>query len=115
MRMVAIVALAVAAAPVPGVSAQQPPSADPLTVIVQDQDVHRFAKLWKKTGGHPSAAQIDAEYIKPGSAGVVIFTPHRIINGANMAEKIAAHRDWYDLAVGKCLPWIGANNAELRS
>jgi hypothetical protein len=82
---------------------------------MHDEDVQRFAELWKKTGGNPTASQLDTEYIKPGSVGVRIFTPHRIIDGANMAAKIAAHHDWYEQAIDKCLPWISANNSQLRS
>ena len=94
---------------------QQPPPADPLTVTVRDEDVGRFEELWKRTGGKPTAAQIDADYIEPGSLGLKIFTPHRIIDGRNMAGKIAEHRDWYERALTTCRPWIEQHNAELRS
>lgn len=116
MRLRMLAAVMLAAAPVAGLHAQQqPPPADPLTVTVQDEDVQRFVKLWKKTSGHPTAAEIDADYIRPGSIGLRIFTPHRIIDGANMAKQIAAHHDWYEQALGKCLPWIAEHNADLRS
>src|SRR5205085_1936398 len=115
MRKCLIALLIAAAAPAAAAPSDQPPPADPLTVVVHDDDVRRFADLWKKTGGTPTAAQIDAEYIAPGGTGVKIFTPHRIIDGANMARKIAEHRGWYEQALGKCLPWIGEHNAELRS
>ena len=116
MRLTLIAALAVAATPISGATAQeQPPAADPLTASAHDEDVQRFVALWKKTGGHPTAAQLDAEYIQPGSIGVKIFTRGRIIDGENMAGQIAAHHDWYEQALTKCLPWVEQNDAQLRS
>ena len=93
----------------------RPPPADPLTAHVDVSDVERFAALWKKTNGHPTAAQIDSEYIQGGGEGVKVFTPQRIVDGANMERQIAAHHDWYEQALDRCLPWVEQNDAQLRS
>jgi hypothetical protein len=94
---------------------QQPPPADPLTAHVDVSDVERFATLWKKTNGHPTAAQIDSEYIQGGGEGVKVYTPLRIKDGANMEQQIAAHHDWYEEALDRCLPWVAADDVQLRS
>jgi len=100
---------------VAAVAQQQPPPADPLTAHVDVSDVERFAALWKKTNGHPTAARIDSEYIQGGGEGVRVFTPLRIKDGGNMEQQIAAHHDWYEQALDRCLPWVAANDAQLRS
>lgn len=97
------------------IAQEQPSPADPLSAHIDISDVERFATLWKKTNGHPTAAQIDSEYIKPGGVGVRIYTPLRIKDGANMEAQIAAHHDWYEQALDRCLPWVKENNAQLRS
>lgn len=116
MRVLVFAAVTLTVAPISLAEAQQqPPPADPLTVTVKDDDVRRFEELWRKTAGNPTAAQIDADYIQPGSLGVKIFTPHRIVDGRNMAEQITEHRRWYEQALTTCRPWIEQHNAELRS
>lgn len=94
---------------------RQSPAADPLTVTIHVEDAQRFAQLWKRTDGHPTAAALNSAYIARGSEGLKIFTPNRIIDGTNLARQIAAHRDWYQQAIDRCLPWIAENNAQLRS
>src|SRR3954468_8936583 len=101
---------------VSGASAQNQPSpADPLTVKVDVSDAERFAALWNKTGGHPTAAQLDAEYIQGGGNGVKLFTPLRDLRGATIQPEIAKHGDWYEQAIRKCLPWVADSNTDLRS
>src|SRR4051794_30713359 len=72
---------------------EQPPPADPLSVKIDISAVDRFVALWKKTNGNPTAADLDADYIKGGGEGVKVFTPARIIDGANMAKQIVDHGD----------------------
>lgn len=67
------------------------------------EDADRFARL---LDAHPtpSAAQLQADYIAPGSAGLKIFTPYRIINADNLAAKVAANPATYRKALDLCLP-----------
>ena len=88
---------------------------DPLTATIDYRDAQRFAELWKRTGGQPSAAQIQSDYIQSGGHGVRIFTPNRIIDAANMEKQIAANRGLYQQAVGTCLEWIPDAVPDLRS
>lgn len=99
----------------PAVAQEQPPPADPLTAKVDVSDVERFVALWKKTNGHPTAAQIDAEYIQGGGEGVRGFIATRKISGDNIAKAIAEHHDWYEQALDRCLPWVADSTADLRT
>lgn len=102
-------------APVGLCAQDQPPPADPLTAQVDTQDAERFATLWNKTSGHPTAAQLDAEYIGGSGTGVRLFVPLRKLTGSSIASAIAAHPDWYADAVAKCLPWVAASTPDLRA
>jgi hypothetical protein len=99
-----------------GLCAQdQPPPADALTAQVDTQDAERFATLWNKTSGHPTASQLDGQYIAGSGTGVRLFVPLRQLSGSSMAAAIAAHPDWYADAVVKCLPWVAASTPDLRA
>lgn len=66
-------------------------------------DADRFARLLQAHPA-PSATQLQTEYIAPGSAGLKIFTPYRIIDAENLAAKIAANPARYRKALDLCLP-----------
>lgn len=66
-------------------------------------DAERFAALLDPSG-LPSAAQLQAAYLDPGSPGVRIFTPHRIRDASTLAAAIAADPQAYRRAVHLCLP-----------
>lgn len=112
--MGAVATLAIASV-VPAIAQEQVSPADALSATIDMRDVERFAKLWKKTGGRPTAAQLDAEYIQGGGPGVKIYTPFRIIDGANLAKQVVAKPELYQQAIGKCLPWVANSTADLRS
>jgi len=99
----------------PGPATTVPPPADPLTAEVETQDADRFAALYERTGGKPTAEQIQREYIEPGSYGVHVFTPHRIVDADNLARAIAAQPSSYERAIRTCLPIIKETSAELRA
>lgn len=102
-----------------GLTAAAPSAAprpvDPLTATIDYTDAQRFADLWRRAGGKPTADQIQSGYLAGAGRGVEIFTPGRIVDAANMARKIAANPALYDQAVRKCLPWVPASTADLRS
>lgn len=66
-------------------------------------DAERFAALLQ-AHGLPSAAQLQSGYLDPGSDGIRIFTPHRIVNATRLAERVARRRPDYERAVALCLP-----------
>lgn len=107
---VAATALACAAA-----AQDSAPPVDPLTVAVDDRDARRFAELWRKTGGAPSAAQIASDYLSGAGPGVTIFTPNRIRSAENLAATVAAQPALYRQAIDTCLPWVPETNPQLRS
>jgi hypothetical protein len=93
----------------------QPAPADPLTARIDTQDAERFAALWHKTGGHPTAAQLDTEYIAGSGAGVRLFVPLRNLTGTSINSAMATHPQWYTDAVVKCLPWVTKSTPDLRA
>ena len=99
----------------PAIAQEQTRPVDALSATIDVRDVERFAKLWNKTGGRPTAAQLDSEYIQGGGPGVKIFTPYRIIDGANLEKQVVANPELYQQAIGKCLPWVANSTADLQS
>ena len=106
-------AVALAAASAVAAKASEP--VDPLTATVDDSAARRFAELWKATDGKPTAAQIQARYLDGGGRAIEVFTQGRIRNAQWLAKKVAENPDLYRDAVEKCLPWVEATNAQLRS
>lgn len=92
-----------------------PSPADPLTATIHLEDAERFARLYIATNGKPTAAQLQIEYLDPGSYAVTVFTPSRIQNANNLAAEIAKNPASYDRAVKQCLPQIRRYNADLRA
>jgi hypothetical protein len=88
---------------------------DALTVTIDQTDADRFAKLFRETGGRPTADQIQKRYLDGAGDGVRIFTPNRIENAANLAAAVAAQPDNYRYAIETCLPLVASMNAQLRA
>ena len=93
----------------------RPPAADPLTATVHAEDADRFAALFARTGGKPTPAQLQRDYLDKGSEGVRVFTPGRIVDAARLAKTIATNSDYYARAIRTCLPAAKAADADLRS
>lgn len=91
------------------------PPLDALTADIETGDADRFAALFARTGGKPAAEQLQQDYISLGSPGLAIFTPHRIVDGQNMATAILSDRERYAKAINTCLPVIKSTTAELRA
>lgn len=98
-----------------GPSTVVPPPVDPQTAVVHTEDAERFAALFERTGGAPTAEQLQREYLDPGTYGVHVFMPHRIESAANLAKRVAAGRTNYADAIRRCLPVAKRADGELRS
>src|ERR1700759_2756016 len=59
------------------------------------EDVYRFYQLYDASGGHPSADQLQNEYLDPGSEGLHNLAKARNVTGARIAENIAKHPEIY--------------------
>ena len=92
-----------------------PPAADSLTAGVHMEDADRFARLFAETSGKPTADQLQEAYIAPGSYGIAVFTPYRIVSASHLAEAVAKHQTDYAHAIQVCLPQVKAADADLRS
>lgn len=108
----ALLAVAQSAANSP---ADRPRDADPLTVTIHDEDARRFAAMWARTGGKPTAADVQRDYLDPASRGVRVFTPDRIVSAQHLAQAIARDPASYARAITDCLPRARAADADLRA
>lgn len=82
------------------------------TPVLIVSDALRMAKLLEN-GKTPDADQLQRDYLDGASAGVGIFTPHRIQNAAHLAGKIAENRVDYQHALQFCLPIAAAMQDEV--
>jgi hypothetical protein len=62
------------------------------------EDIERFYKVYDAAGGHPSADQLQHDYIDPGSDGLHQFAKVRNISGTTIAETLAKHPEIYSSA-----------------
>ena len=83
--------LILALALLPAAATNRPPPADPLTATIHTEDADRFAALFAKTKGKPTAAQLKRDYLDKGSFGIGVFIPGRIVDADNLARAIAAN------------------------
>lgn len=88
---------------------------DPLTARIEDGDAQRFARVFGRTAGKPSAAQLQADYLYGAGQGVQVFMPDRIKDATNLAAAVTRGRANYAYAIRTCLPLVNGLNAELRS
>jgi hypothetical protein len=70
--------------------------------VVQTEDVDRFYKLYDATGGHPTADQLQHDYLDPGSEGLHHLAKVRNVTGARIADAMAKRPDIYSGA-RKCM------------
>ncbi|MFN0184128.1 MAG: DUF2268 domain-containing putative Zn-dependent protease [Aquabacterium sp.] len=103
LSAIAVIALAALAA---GCATNASPPAALVTT-----DAERLAVLLQRPA-LPSAAELQAAVLGPGTPGVRIFTPHRIKDAENLARAIAADPAAYRKAAAICLPAAQAIQAE---
>jgi Predicted Zn-dependent protease (DUF2268) len=65
---------------------------------IHTEDVDRFYQVYDTAGGHPTAAQLQHDYIDPGSDGLHQFATVRNISGTRIAETLAKHPEIYSSA-----------------
>jgi len=68
------------------------PAAEP---VIQTEDVDRFYKVYDAAAGHPTADQLQHDYIDPGSDGLHHFAQVRNISGTTIAKTLAEHPEIY--------------------
>jgi hypothetical protein len=86
MTRIAIVVAAFACMAVPAWSAGP---------VIQIEDVARFYKVYDAAGGHPTADQLQHDYLDPGSEGLHRLAMLRNVTGARIAATLAAHPEIY--------------------
>jgi Predicted Zn-dependent protease (DUF2268) len=62
---------------------------------IQTEDVYRFYKLYDASGGHPTAEQLQHDYLDPGTDGLHHLAKVRNVTGARIADNIAKHPEIY--------------------
>jgi hypothetical protein len=63
--------------------------------VIQTEDVDRFYRVYDAAGGHPTADQLQHDYIDPGSDGLHHFAEVRNISGTTIAKTLAEHPEIY--------------------
>jgi hypothetical protein len=96
----AIVLAAVACAAVARAEPKAPAaSAGP---VIQIDDVERFYRIFDAAQGHPTAEQLQRDYLDPGSDGLHVLAKARNVTGQRIADAIAKQPALYESAK-RCL------------
>jgi len=69
---------------------------------IHTEDVDRFYALYDSTGGHPTAEQLQHDYLDPGSEGLHQLAKVRDVTGARIADALAKRPQIY-AGAKKCL------------
>lgn len=83
---------AVSAAAQGGVPEDFVPATGPAIHI---EDVERFYRVYDAADGHPTAEQLQRDYLDPGSDGLLQFAKVRNITATRIAENLAKHPEVY--------------------
>ena len=70
-------------------------AAAPAGTQILTGDVERFYRIYEAAGGHPTAEQLDRDYLAPGSAGLHAFAQLRDVTGGRIAKTNADHPEVY--------------------
>jgi hypothetical protein len=63
--------------------------------VIHIEDVARFYRIYDAAHGHPTADQLQHDYLDPGSDGLHAFARQRNITGVRIADEIAKHPEIY--------------------
>jgi Predicted Zn-dependent protease (DUF2268) len=66
--------------------------------VIHIEDVERFYEVYDAAGEHPTADQLQHDYIDPGSGGLHQFAELRNISGTTIAETLVKHPEIYSSA-----------------
>lgn len=67
---------------------------------IHTEDVDRFYKLYDAAGGHPTAEQLQRDYLDAGSEGLHHLAKLRNVTGARIADTLSKHPELYVKARG---------------
>jgi Predicted Zn-dependent protease (DUF2268) len=70
-------------------------AAAPTGPEIQIEDVYRFFKVYDASGGHPTADQLQHDYLDPGSEGLHHVAKTHNVTGARIADNMAKHPEIY--------------------
>lgn len=70
-------------------------TAQPALPRIDTSDVSRFYRVYDAAGGHPGAAQLQRDYLDPGSPGLHQLARLRNVTGESIAKAMAAHPRTY--------------------
>jgi len=91
---VCVAVLAFAAAP-------SRPAQNPALIVppsgpeIQIEDVTRFYNVYDGASGHPTADQLQRDYLDPGSSGLHHMAEARRVSGTAIAKNLAEHPEMY--------------------
>ena len=88
----ALACATVSAAPQSATSTTSGPESGP---VIQIEDVTLFYKVYDAAGGHPTADQLQHDYIDAGSDGLHHLAEVRRVTGAAIAKNLEAHPEMY--------------------
>ena len=71
--------------------------------VIQTTDVDRFYRVYDAAGGHPTAEQIQRDYLDQGSEGLQVLARERNVTGQRIADALAKDPSLYTGAK-RCLP-----------
>jgi predicted Zn-dependent protease DUF2268 len=66
--------------------------------VIEIADVDRFYRLYDSAGGHPSAEQLQHDYLDPGSEGLHHLAKVRNLTGTRIADTTTKHPEIYSAA-----------------
>jgi len=81
-------------------------------VVVRTDDVERFYRVYDAAEGHPTAAQLQAQYLAPGSEALHQFVVSRVGNADKLVDAIARRPADFEKARG-CLSALAKTQAQL--
>jgi hypothetical protein len=70
-------------------------SAAPKGIEIQTEDVTRFYKVYEAAGGHPSAEQLQRDYLDPGTPGLHHLAKVRNVTAERIAQAIETNPELY--------------------
>lgn len=77
-------------------------------------DVDRFFQVYDAAGGHPTAEQLDHDYLAPGSAPLHEFAKLRNVTGARIADTLDKHPETY-AGARRCLTVLPEVKVKLKA